>query len=627
MASRSLVLSLALLAALTIWVVVALVSFSSSRSVTHIALSRDIPHVSKCNLCESCEINPGQAHRRQREMLSFNLNGDGHQERPADPADLLTDEHLNMMFNEMKAKGHSDAFGLDLHKLEWDSLAAGIQAASAGLHLRTLLEYKDKEHEEIVDQEGDALDRIHALKFGGTPLEAKHKRIIPTMADIAAKKLLPNCTHCYGCTTSLNTLKPTVAFGKNFSEEQGASNEQDIGASNGKVMVKVWCMPIDKRINKVVNWACKRDRQEMRDNQFLLAQQSVVEECGLMHATSKVWIHSVDAIVPGYGVHIWWNGLWMEKADGISINQLSKSTKVELNKAQEVEVPLMYPLISHHSRTEQGTGGRGSPYVPADQPSQSKLNKAQEVEVELDKAQEVEVELNKAQEVEVPLMYPLISHHSLKLNKTQVAEVALMDLLTSQCYRHPQNVFVNEQGNIKVIDNLQALQYTWARCGVDSIFLPGTRRKEIVTFGNLQVNKVPKADVNAFREKVDPMVLLDYRCYVDGGEIGINYPPMLTKCLTKLASMSAEEVTQEYKFPMLRNGQALYGQPTNEDPRRYSWHPPCCSLNVSKRGFPRCGHEWNVTAEFPIGDPYTGKDWNRTYPDPGQFVGGTRFDW
>ncbi len=34
---------------------------------------------------------------------------------------------------------------------------------------------------------------------------------------------------------------------------------------------------------------------------------------------------------------------------------------------------------------------------------------------------------------------------------------------------------------------------------------------------------------------LDPMILLDYRCYVKGGALGTNYPPELTPCLTKVS--------------------------------------------------------------------------------------------
>ena len=42
-----------------------------------------------------------------------------------------------------------------------------------------------------------------------------------------------------------------------------------------------------------------------------------------------------------------------------------------------------------------------------------------------------------------------------KLNKTRVIRAAMHDLLTSQCDRHAQNVFVNKHGQIRLIDNLQ----------------------------------------------------------------------------------------------------------------------------------------------------------------------------
>ena len=42
---------------------------------------------------------------------------------------------------------------------------------------------------------------------------------------------------------------------------------------------------------------------------------------------SQVWIAPVNAIVPGLGLHIWWYGLWMQRAEGISLNQLSYITR------------------------------------------------------------------------------------------------------------------------------------------------------------------------------------------------------------------------------------------------------------------------------------------------------------
>ena len=46
-------------------------------------------------------------------------------------------------------------------------------------------------------------------------------------------------------------------------------------------------MPIDK-VYLTMKWACASTEMAMRANQFLIAQQRVVEECGLIDATVKV---------------------------------------------------------------------------------------------------------------------------------------------------------------------------------------------------------------------------------------------------------------------------------------------------------------------------------------------------
>ena len=53
-----------------------------------------------------------------------------------------------------------------------------------------------------------------------------------------------------------------------------------------------------------------------------------------------------------------------------------------------------------------------------------------------------------------------------------------------QCDRHAQNIFVNEAGQIKLIDNEAALQNSWKNCGFDSILVPTTQKHNIVRFSN-----------------------------------------------------------------------------------------------------------------------------------------------
>lgn len=61
------------------------------------------------------------------------------------------------------------------------------------------------------------------------------------------------------------------------------------------------------------------------------------------------------------------------------------------------------------------------------------------------------------------------------LYMVQVIRAAIFDLLTSQCDRHAQNIFVNEHGQIKLIDNEAALQSNWKNCAVNSILVPTTQ--------------------------------------------------------------------------------------------------------------------------------------------------------
>lgn len=61
-----------------------------------------------------------------------------------------------------------------------------------------------------------------------------------------------------------------------------------------------------------------------------------------------------------------------------------------------------------------------------------------------------------------------------------MVRAALLDLLTSQCDRHAQNVFIDDKGQLTLIDNQQGMKFNWHKCGSDSIFLPGTQKNEVV---------------------------------------------------------------------------------------------------------------------------------------------------
>lgn len=68
-----------------------------------------------------------------------------------------------------------------------------------------------------------------------------------------------------------------------------------------------------------------------------------------------------------------------------------------------------------------------------------------------------------------------------------------------------------------------------------------------------------------------------------------------------------------------------YGQPQNFPPKRYRFSPPCCKMVVSKLGV-SCATGWDYNVSLPIGDPGSGGDWIKSYPDIGTYVGGTHVD-
>ncbi|KAJ9513587.1 hypothetical protein QJQ45_006097 [Haematococcus lacustris] len=211
--------------------------------------------------------------------------------------------------------------------------------------------------------------------------------------------------------------------------------------------------------------------------------------------------------------------------------------------------------------------------------------------------------------------------------------------------QHRQNMFVNEQGTVKLIDNLNGLMFSWMYCATDSILLPGTQKFEFVRFGGSLVSKRPLAKR---RKTVNPLVLLDYRCYVEGGELGTHLPGPVKQCMQHFVSMTAEALQLHYGFPEARIAQVLInrsravlpalecaadllahgfewtlkrGHPVNKPGRTYRWQAPCCSVHKTERGI-QCRHPWNLSADMPLGDPVRGGPWAQKRPDPGTYDGG-----
>lgn len=68
-----------------------------------------------------------------------------------------------------------------------------------------------------------------------------------------------------------------------------------------------------------------------------------------------------------------------------------------------------------------------------------------------------------------------------------------------------------------------------------------------------------------------------------------------------------------------------YGLPQSFPPKRNRFAQMCCKMHLAKRGL-TCATPWDFNVTVPEGDPKTGGDWIRSYPDIGSYIGGTHLD-
>jgi hypothetical protein len=120
-------------------------------------------------------------------------------------------------------------------------------------------------------------------------------------------------------------------------------------------------------------------------------------------------------------------------------------------------------------------------------------------------------------------------------------DAALFDLLFLQGDRHAENVFLGDDGYLKLIDTRDAA----LDVGLDSVFFASSITFQRNRVGNEYMFNHSKAPVSHHW----PQGTLDYRCHVPGGAIGTDLPPRVRACVTKWAAMSSEQIEAQY-FPM-----------------------------------------------------------------------------
>ena len=193
-----------------------------------------------------------------------------------------------------------------------------------------------------------------------------------------------------------------------------------------------------------------------------------------------------------------------------------------------------------------------------------------------------------------------------KINPDRMYRIALFEMLTSQADRHAQNVFITEGGDVHVIDNESSMLGE-----LNSMLIPGGQKHETYRIGFASVNC--QSDKTCDAPRVFPSsfgALTDYRCYVEGGYIGTNYPQKFTEFLEKIDAMKdAEEVYEYFQLAvpvfaeklkerahdMLTLGfegtaKKMYSSMNAGDGRfgnfQYDIHPPCCGPGECKMNGP-----------------------------------------
>lgn len=130
----------------------------------------------------------------------------------------------------------------------------------------------------------------------------------------------------------------------------------------------------------------------------------------------------------------------------------------------------------------------------------------------------------------------------------------------------------------------------------------------------MQYYKAHAGKPNFCTGPIDMRVVMDYRCYVPGGKIGVDYPPGLKSCMEALARHKTPDIMRRYGFSSRKPAEILLrrsrdmltmgfeGALAHSPPRSaaryvYEAQPPCCGIVLDMRGTPRCAQCWKPIIE------------------------------
>eukprot|EP00798_Chlamydomonas_sp_ICE-L_P029719 gene29719-5154_t len=191
-----------------------------------------------------------------------------------------------------------------------------------------------------------------------------------------------------------------------------------------------------------------------------------------------------------------------------------------------------------------------------------------------------------------------------KLNSTQVVLGSVMDLLTGQCDRHGENIFIDPMGQLQYIDQDKSLGVI-SKCGYDSMLLPGSRYHSVVRVGywkkDAEMHRKARLQPNFCRDKLDMRVVVDYRCHVAGfadgepRELGTQYPARFPKCMKRVGDLSVKAIQSRFRLTKELRAEVMKtratdmltygfewtlanGMPLSDHKHKTPPQPPCCML-------------------------------------------------
>ncbi|MEW5313837.1 MAG: hypothetical protein WDW38_005372 [Sanguina aurantia] len=543
-------------------------------------VSSEIPHVNSCNFCTECLVtDTAPAEDATTSVTSKHLLGT----RPMSDKQQSSSESAR---HQASLQRSAASFRASEDSSDSISSSDGKRKENRSDRNSRQLSQDDRPSAPPRPPQGPVKARkltpaLDALDDPSLPAYLRVSSYHASARDLAPKFSLPNCTQCYGCSTHLMSMAESTRFAdRNFTNEKGATSGWLFRAHTNKTASGI----------AVVKAYCIPVAK---------VKGGKIAQCSpaTILRTMKLFL-AIQRISKDCGFEDMVPRVWIDKIDGV------------------VPSNSYYQAPGYHIRWY----GLWMEYV---------------------NGISLENFLHRGLPVRFPPEY-VINFFENRINKTQAVRAAMFDLLTSQCDRHAQNVFVDEGGSLHLIDNEAAMQHSWKTCGFDSILVPTSQKQEIIRLSNQFVNKLVTVE-QAPRQHADPQLTLDYRCWVDtpNEEIGNAYPPKLKQCLARMAGMTLPELQEAYGMQDAHSANVLhrrasdmhnhgfewtfkYGWPQNLDTKRYRLQPKCCSLRYAQ-GIYRCNHTWEPLMDLPIGDPITGKAWTKARPDTGTYKGALSF--